>query len=102
LLAIGAFILRLFEPEKALPYQEESLGILKAVNKIPRCCEANGITIHLQLRKKKSDCLENLGEAKIVQIRKEQVAKKKLIAPSCCRSFGGMLQKPVWDSLRIN
>jgi hypothetical protein len=88
--------LRLFEPEKALPYQEKALEYLKTVQQKSRVYvkrTAYGPPPIKEEEKRLSGNLEKLD----AQIRKEQVAQEKLIAPLAAAVLG-MLPKSSLDA----
>jgi hypothetical protein len=88
--------LRLFEPEKALPYQEKALEYLKTVQQKSRVHvkrTAYGPPPIKEEEKRLSGNLEKLD----AQIRKEQVAQEKLIAPLAAAVLG-MIPKSSLDA----
>jgi hypothetical protein len=88
--------LRLFEPEKALPYQEKALEYLKTVQQKSRVYVKRTAYDSPPIKEEEKRLSGNL-EKLDAQIRKEQVAKEKLIAPLAAAVLG-MLPKASLDA----
>jgi len=88
--------LRLFEPEKALPYQEKALEYLKTVQQKSRVYVKRTAYDPPPIKEEEKRLSGNL-EKLDAQIRKEQVAREKLIAPLAAAVLG-MLPKASLDA----
>jgi hypothetical protein len=88
--------LRLFEPEKALPYQEKALEYLKTVQQKSRVYVKRTAYDPPPIKEEEKRLSGNL-EKLDAQIRKVQVAKEKLIAPLVAAVLG-MLPKASLDA----
>lgn len=89
--------LRLFEPEKALPYQEKALEYLKTVQQKSRVYVKRTAYDPPPIKEEEKRLAGNL-EKLDADIRKEQVAREKQIAPLAAVVLG-LLPKSTLNSL---